>query len=449
MNLREHSPPLSFRPEDARARQTGKPVVRIIEGIRRSFAWIFLPSGLQVMAPLRRLPIVHAAVAVRQGAYHEEKPGTAHALEHLVCKDVHVPGTHPALASLIRHGLHTNAFTQGELTCYWGLIPFHNWRGLLNGLLTMVFQAQPLIDHSRWKKERPAILEESLRQRTENTRIAIAMRTAAYPAFERFRHPIDGTVEDIERLTVDDLIEAYWMAYHPNNAVIIVEGFGRVEPLLHWLETRPEAHDHSNPHARIAFGPFKERGRKDDLLVPVSGPPSMERVQYVSGTFSNSDLNWRSSWLLVEIMNNGLLGETFRRQHGLVYHFGMTNEHGFDGQRHFEVGGRMGRANMNAAREIWDGLWKDACCRLPKQPADLRPFLDAAIGAHALQRAKARLQIPQQMRDPLLKRWLTQSRNQAPRDALDWNTAELLSTMKRFPTFADLPWQEIRILPTP
>ncbi len=449
MNLRGHSPPLRFNPEDARAQRTGKPVVRMVEGKIQSFAWIFLPSGLQVMAPLKRLPIVSAAVAIRQGAYHEEKPGTAHALEHLVCKDVLQPGVHPALQPLIGTGLRTNAFTRGELTCYWALTPFRSWRALLDGLLKLVFRAHPFIDHRRWKREQPAIIEESLRERSENERIALAVSAAAYPTFERMRHPIDGTVEDIERLTVEDLVKTYERTYFPDNAVVIVHGFGHVEPLLRWFEARPEAHDRGAAHVRIASAPFMDRGLSTDLVVPVTGGPSMERVQYVSAPFPNDEANWRTGWLLAAVMTNGLLRETFRRQHGLVYYLGMAHALGYDDQRHFEVGGRMGHANMDTARRIWEWLWKDACKRLPKRPQDLLPFIERTIGEHAYTHAKARMGPPEDLRNHLLSRWLVQSRRRTQRNMLDWTPEELYRLLKRTPAFADLPWQEIRVLPTP
>lgn len=449
MNLRMYCPPLRFNPEDAQAQRTGTPVVRLVEGKLQSFAWIFLPSGLQVMAPLKRLPVVNANIAIRQGAYHDEKPGTAHALEHLVCKDVLEPGVHPALRPLIRTGLRSNAFTRGEVTCYWAAAPFRSWRALLAGLLEMVFRAHPFIDHRRWKKERPAIIEESLRERNENGRVTLAMRAAAYPAFERMGHPIDGTVEDIERLTAADLIRAYEEAYFPDNAVVVVHGFGRVEPLLRWFEDRPEAYQRGTPHARIASAPLMDRGLSTDLIVPVTGGPSMERVQYVSAPFPNDDMTWRTAWLLNEIMGNGLLNETFRRQRGFAYHIGMAHVQELDGQRHFEVGGRMGRANMDAARAIWDRLWKGTCRRLPKRPQDLQPFIERAIGGHAYARALARMRPPEDLRDLLFNRWLVQSRRRTLRNMLEWTPEELYPLLKRTPRFADLPWQEIRVLPTP
>ncbi len=449
MNLRKHCGPLAFNPEDARAQRTGTPVVRLVEGKRQSFAWIFLPSGLQVMAPLKRLPIVNVAVAIRQGAYHEEKPGTAHALEHLVCKDVLQPGVHPALQPLIRAGLRTNAYTRGELTCYWAMSPFRNWRALLDGLLRMVFRARPLIDRERWEKERPAIIEESRRERNENMRIVLAIRAAAYASFERMRHPIDGTVEDIERLTVEDLVQTYEEAYFPDNAVVIVHGFGAVDPLLRWFETRPEAYDRSSPHPRIVSAPFMDRGRSDDLVVPVAGGPSMERALYVSGPFPNTESNRNTGWMLAEIMTNGLLRDAFRRQRGYTYRFDMSHVLGYDDLRHFEVGGRMGSANMDSARKLWDTLWKDTCRRLPKRPQDLQPFIERTIGEHTFARARSRMEPPEDLRNLLLNRWLMQSRQRTIRNMLDWTPEELYPLLKRTPSFADLPWQEIRVLPTP
>ncbi len=451
MDLRELNPPLRFRPEDARAQRSGKPVVTIVESGPRRHAWIFLPSGLQVMAPLQKLPIIDISVTVRHGGLYDTIPGTAHAIEHLIYRDVLEVGPHPALRPLIGRGLRYNAFTQDEMTYYWGRTPYREWKDLLAGLLTLTFQATPLIEPVRWERERPAILEE-IRGRDESKRISDALRAALYPHVARLRTSLLGDKSDVERLTTDDLRQVYEAVYHPGNAVVIIQGLKSVEALLAWLTQRPEAWGNGPSYARVERGPFTDPGLDTDLTVRVAGGPSVERIIFHSQRFRSPrmrDKSWRMTWLLREIMGRGgLVHDAFRRRHGLIYssEFLIRRDHA-DFSRFILKAGMRATA-MDDASAVWKELWKRACNNLKEPTADVRPFIETAFGAHRLGRASAKMQAFQDYGDGLRNEWLEQERRRPISNMGDVPPEELLPLLRDLPRFADLHWQEIRVLPT-
>ena len=198
-----NSESLLFHPEDTLARATGRVQIRRFTSQGRACAWAFFPNGLQLLAVLKRLPIADIRVIVRHGTRHDALPGTAHALEHLVCKDVLREGPHPALRPLLALGLERNASTTLERTAYSAQTRFPGWKRLLRGLLALTF-ASETIDERRWLRERSAILQEIHQTRAESA-ISSGILAGRHPQVERFRSPGIGTTEHVMAMAADDL----------------------------------------------------------------------------------------------------------------------------------------------------------------------------------------------------------------------------------------------------
>ncbi|MBP7006239.1 insulinase family protein [Patescibacteria group bacterium] len=444
--------PLAFRAEDAVAKSSGDVQITLISDTTDQFAWVFFPSGFQVLAALKRLPIIDMSLAIRRGARVDEIYGEAHAIEHLIVKDVLTDGPHPALRKLTPLGLETNAYTSDEVTSYWGRTLHRGWRTLLDGLVEMVFHATT-IDEEHWKKERPAILQE-LHGRDENRRVFDAVRRARFPHVERFEATGIGREEDILALTPERLRAAYESAYHPQNAVLIVQGLATIEELVDVLRHHPRLQEaEKKSGARLLHGPLVDLGVRDDLTVHMEGSTGVERVLFSSHPFSRDKDGiplWRAAHALSNLYNgaHGLLTSELRRHHGLIYSGSLASYKLDEERRYFTASARMKAIHMEKATTVWKDLWKNTCRELPHPTKNLKPFIRILQGDHGLERAQHQLERFHDHSDYLESRWLRQVSHPFETSMIDLPAKHVVQLLQHAPHFTDLSWQTIRVLST-
>lgn len=185
-----------------------------------------LDNGLQViLARDTTAPTVAVNIWFRVGSANDPagKSGFAHLFEHLMFEgSPHVPsGEMDRL--LERVGGSSNAFASSDVTGYYETVPSHQlplalWieADRMGGLAV----TQESLDNQR------AIVIEELQLRYDNSPYGSAVRallTVPY-SYEPYQRSTAGSIEDVNRATLDDVIDFHRTYYVPNNATLVVAG---------------------------------------------------------------------------------------------------------------------------------------------------------------------------------------------------------------------------------
>jgi len=190
-----------------------------------------LPNGLTVILHEdRSTPIVHVQLWYHVGSKNEKpgRTGFAHFFEHLMFKGSKnvEPEQHTSIISSV--GGQANAYTNEDATVFWQTVP--------NQYLPLVLwmeadrMATLRIDEQTFRSERQVVKEER-RMRIENQPYGRLNEIIFNQAFtvHPYKHPVIGSMEDLEAATVDDVREFYATYYVPTNATMVIAGDFDVE----------------------------------------------------------------------------------------------------------------------------------------------------------------------------------------------------------------------------
>jgi zinc protease len=185
-----------------------------------------LVNGLRLFVKQdQRAPIVVSQVWYGVGSSYEHDgiTGISHALEHMMFKGTarYPAGEFSRIISA--NGGRENAFTGADYSAY--------FQELERSRLPVSFELEA--DRMRnltlppgefakeievVKEERRMRVEDDPESYTYEVALAVAYQTSPY------RHPIIGWMQDLERMTVEDLRRWYARWYAPNNASVVVVG---------------------------------------------------------------------------------------------------------------------------------------------------------------------------------------------------------------------------------
>ncbi len=185
-----------------------------------------LPNGLRVVVKEdHRAPTVATMVWYKVGSIDEPKglTGISHVLEHMMFKGTERLGPNEFSRIIAAHGGRENAFTSHDYTAY--------FQQLEKSRLPIAFELEAermhrlKLDEAEFRKEIQVVMEER-RLRTDDQPEALVYEKLMSEAYRvhPYRHPIIGWMEDLQRITVEDLREWYRRWYRPNNAVLVVVG---------------------------------------------------------------------------------------------------------------------------------------------------------------------------------------------------------------------------------
>jgi zinc protease len=185
-----------------------------------------LPNGLTVIFHQdHSTPIVHVQLWYHVGS-KDERPGRtgfAHLFEHMMFKGSKnvEPEQHTSMISSV--GGRANAYTTEDTTVYWQTVPSH----FLPLVLWMEADrmATLRVDERTFINEREVVKEER-RMRIENQPYGRLNEIIYSHAFTThpYRHPVIGSMEDLEAATIEDVREFYRTYYVPANATMVVAG---------------------------------------------------------------------------------------------------------------------------------------------------------------------------------------------------------------------------------
>ena len=193
-----------------------------------------LDNGLKVLLlEDHKSPAVTFQVWYRVGSRNEKdgKSGLAHFLEHMLFKGTPTTGPEEYSRIIAKNGGRSNAFTTTDMTVYFATMSRDKVAIELE--LEADRMANALLGEKYFEPEKKVIQEER-RLRTDDNpaaalgEVANAMAYMVHP----YRRPVIGWMDDIERLTRQDLVDFYKLYYAPNNAFLVVAGDFSTDDIL-------------------------------------------------------------------------------------------------------------------------------------------------------------------------------------------------------------------------
>jgi zinc protease len=193
---------------------------------RLDYTMTTLPNGLKVVfLEDHSTPIVHLQMWYHVGSKNERpgRTGFAHFFEHMMfkgSKNVDAEG-HPSYISSV--GGQSNAFTNEDATVFWETVPSQYLPLIL--WLEADRMASLKIDERAFKNEREVVKEER-RMRIENQPYGRLQEIIADQTFvaHPYKHPVIGSMKDLDAASVDDVREFFRTYYVPNNATAVLVG---------------------------------------------------------------------------------------------------------------------------------------------------------------------------------------------------------------------------------
>ncbi len=193
-----------------------------------------LDNGLKILlAEDHKSPSVTFQIWYRVGGRNEKdgKSGLAHFLEHMMFKGTPTTGPEEYSRIIAKAGGRSNAFTSNDMTVYFATMSRDKIAIEID--LEADRMANALLGETYFEAEKKVIQEER-RLRTDDNPAAALSEVASAIAFmlHPYRRPVVGWMEDIQKLTRQDLVDFYKLYYAPNNAVIVVTGDFSSEEIL-------------------------------------------------------------------------------------------------------------------------------------------------------------------------------------------------------------------------
>jgi zinc protease len=207
-------------------------------GLRENVSETVLPNGLKViLLENHKAPLVTFQVWYRVGSRNEPwgKTGISHVLEHMMFKGTQKIGPEEFSRTIQENGGNDNAFTSRDYTAYFQNLSSDRIQVSLD--LESDRMKNLLLREEDFRTERMVVMEER-RLRTEDNPIGVLVEQLQAVAFliHPYRWPIIGWMEDLKRLTLDDLKEYYRTYYSPGNAFLVVVGDFKKEEILPRIE---------------------------------------------------------------------------------------------------------------------------------------------------------------------------------------------------------------------
>lgn len=197
-----------------------------------------LSNGLQiVLLEDHSVPVINLQVWYHVGS-KDERPGRtgfAHLFEHLMFKgSAHVgPEGHSRIIESV--GGFDNAQTHDDYTNFYETFPSNYLERVL--WLEADRMGSLNVDEANFQSEREVVKEER-RVRVDNEPYGYVEEDLYAAAFtvHGYHHTTIGSMEDLNKATIEDVRDFYNTFYKPNNATLIIVGDFRSAQALEWAE---------------------------------------------------------------------------------------------------------------------------------------------------------------------------------------------------------------------
>jgi zinc protease len=193
---------------------------------RLDYTTTTLSNGMRVVfLEDHSTPIFHLQRWFHVGSKNERpgRTGFAHLFEHMMFKGSKnvEPEGHPSYISSV--GGQSNAYTTEDATVFWETVPSQYLP------LVLWLEADRLgslrIEPSVFKTEREVVKEER-RMRIENQPYGRLQEIISDQAFSvhPYKHPVIGSMKDLEAASIEDVRDFFHTYYVPNNATAVLVG---------------------------------------------------------------------------------------------------------------------------------------------------------------------------------------------------------------------------------
>jgi zinc protease len=207
-------------------------------GLREQVFETTLPNGLKViLLENHKAPLITFQVWYRVGSRNEEwgKTGLSHVLEHMMFKGTEKVGPEEFSRIIQENGGNLNAFTSYDNTAYFENLSSDRIQVAIH--LESDRMQNLILRQEDFQTERMVVVEER-RLRTEDNPQAFLLEQTMATAFQihPYHWPIIGWMEDLSRLTLEDLKSYYQTYYNLVNAFLVVVGDFKKDELLPRIE---------------------------------------------------------------------------------------------------------------------------------------------------------------------------------------------------------------------
>jgi len=185
-----------------------------------------LPNGLRIlMVENHDAPVISVQVWYHVGSKNEvaHRTGFAHFFEHLMFDGTKNIGPEQFSAYVVRSGGTDNAYTTEDATVFWETIPSNNLPAVLWLEADRMRNLQ--INERVFKNEREVVKEER-RMRVDNQPYGTVVEVLYQNAFTThpYQHQTIGSMEDLDRASLNDIQNFYDTYYVPSNATLVMVG---------------------------------------------------------------------------------------------------------------------------------------------------------------------------------------------------------------------------------
>ncbi len=197
-----------------------------------------LANGLHmVMLEDHAAPLVNLQMWYHVGSKDERhgRTGFAHLFEHLMFKgSAHVPPEeHSRIIEAV--GGFDNAYTTDDVTVYWETFPSN----YLERVIWLEADRMGSLDvgEANFQSEREVVKEER-RLRVENRPYGLVVEDLYAAAFKvhPYHHTTIGSMEDLNKATVEEVRAFFHTFYRPDNATLVMVGDFSPEEAVRWAE---------------------------------------------------------------------------------------------------------------------------------------------------------------------------------------------------------------------
>jgi zinc protease len=225
-----------------------------------------LPNGLTILTKeMHHIPLVSQWVWYRVGSRNEPagKTGISHWVEHMQFKGTQKYPINVLDKEISRDGGIWNAMTSLDWTTYFETMPAHKIDIAID--LEADRMRNSLFEEDETSLERTVVISE--REGNENEPLFRLGESIQKAAFKRhsYAHQVIGDLQDLKKISRDELYSHYCDHYTPGNALIALAGDFKTDEII-------------NKYKK-AFGSISENGKDHFIPEPESELPEYQSIE--------------------------------------------------------------------------------------------------------------------------------------------------------------------------